>query len=114
MLTDGQTYKRTKPNPYITPCLKQMQKMYLHLYVLTENYQSKGFVQLFFFKKICGHWLLKTEGCLIQCKICRIHQKILYWSLSADGCLFQMVVRTGLTVMLKFKTVTEYLLIICS
>ena len=45
-------------------------------------------------------WLvIKDRSCLIQCQIIvKFVRKILYLSVNADGSLFQVVVRTGLTV----------------
>ena len=44
-------------------------------------------------------WLvIKDRSCLIQCQIIvQFVRKILYLSVNADGSLFQVVVRTGLT-----------------
>ena len=79
---------------------------YKYLYVLIENYRSKNFELLFVvvigrhFRKICSRGLLKTGGHLIKCQIIvKFVGRILYWSLNAGGHLFQVVIRTGLTVL---------------
>ena len=50
---------------------------------------------------MCSRWLLKMWRHLIQLQIIvKFVRRILYWLLNAGGCLFQVVIRAGLTVLL--------------